>query len=314
MKVILRSVRHILRMLNIFIKETAQSIKYTGFIKQDFNFQKWRLLLLAHSLEKGLFLSEKKPDFGEKKAIDLLNLLKKWQNSNNCFEYDEAYCVLLKYKEYREKQNLSNNFLAEFDDLKKNEKDYGAGYKVIKKEDLKYNFDNFCELCNKRHSIREFDSSYPILSDIIDVIKIATKAPSACNRQMIKVFFSVNSDTNSRLAQYIPGNSGTRDEKVIYIFIAGDISSFDYFETEQWMLNGGIFASYLTLGFTAKKIGSCIYQWPIQWKYNERVKQILNIPKQYAILTVIGIGNYRDEIKVLDCSRKEVEEYYQVER
>lgn len=314
MKMLLRSIRHVFRILNIYIKEVLQSLRYTGFVDENLDSQKWRLLLLAHSLEKGLFLSDKKPDFGIKKARDLLSLLKKYQEHDDCFEYDEAYCVLVKYKKYREDNNLKTDFLNQVSELKKNSKVYKAGCKIIRKDELQCNFNEFSELCKKRHSIREFASSYPSLSDIIEVIEIASQAPSACNRQMIKVFFSEEVSVNSKLAQFIPGNSGTRNEKAIYMFITADRTSFDYFESEQWLLNGGIFISYLVLGLTAKEIGSCIYQWPIQYINSYKVKHILNIPNQYTILSVIGIGKYKEKMKILECSRKRVEEYYQLKR
>lgn len=314
MKMILRKIRHIIRILIIYTKEVIQNIQYIGFIGQDESCIKWRLLLLAHSLEKGLSLCDERPNFGIKKATDLIELLKKTQNHNNCFEYCEAYSVLSKYKDYRDIHGLDSFFLEELSNIEKPIKYLKAGFQIIKKEDLTYDFQNFYDLCNKRHSIREFDNSLPCINDIIDVISVASKAPSACNRQMIKVFFSNTIEDNLELASYIPGNIGTRNQKCIYLFIAADRTSFDYFEAEQWMLNGGIFISYLSLGFTAKGLGTCIYQWPIQYNNNEKVKRILNIPNKYTILAVISVGKYKNDVKFLESSRRSMNEFYQLKR
>lgn len=309
---ILRKIRHVFRLSNIYVKEIKQNIKYTGFIRNEDNYIKWRLLLLAHSLEKGLSLCENKPNFGIKKATDLLHMLKKMQNQNNGFEYCESYSVLTKYKEYREINGLDSSFLSELSNIEKPATYCEVGYQLVKKENLFYDFKNFEDLCVKRHSIREFAESLPNLSDIIDVINVASKAPSACNRQMIKVFFSDTIEDNLELAKYIPGNAGTRTENCWYLFVTADRTSFDYFEAEQWMLNGGIFTSYMILGFTAKSLGSCVYQWPIQYENNEKVKNILNIPDKYTILTVISVGNYKDDVKYLVSSRRSVNEFYQI--
>lgn len=309
---ILRKIRHVYRIFKIYIKEIVQNIKYTGFTKNDDNYIKWRLLLLAHSLEKGLSLCENKPNFGIKKATDLLNMLIKMQNQNDSFEYCESYSVITKYKEYRVKNGLDSSFLLELSKIEKPTLYCEVGYKLEKKEELLYDFNHFKDLCNKRHSIREYADSLPYINDIIDVINVASKAPSACNRQMIKVFFSDTIEDNIELAKYIPGNTGTKGEKCVYIFVAADRTAFDYFEAEQWMLNGGIFTSYLVLGFTAKGLGSCIYQWPIQYENTKKVKKLLNIPQKYAILTAVSVGIYKDEVKYLVSCRRKVDELYKV--
>lgn len=312
MKTILKRIRHLFRLLKIMVREFAQCYSYTGFFPKNERYQKWRLLLLAHSLEKGLSICGSRTDFGVQKAIDLLNIMDKMRNSLNTFEFSEAVSVLFKYCEHRRQNNLDISFCD--DRLRKYSSVHlvSAGYEIISKSELSYNYTHFEELCNKRHSVREFSEDWVSLESIEEVIQLASTAPSACNRQMIKVFFSTEETDNIELAKTIPGNNGTRAEHATYLYIAVDRTAFDWFESEQWLLNGGIFLGYLSLGFTAKGIGNCIYQWPIQWKNEHTVKSILNIPKEFSVVGVLAVGNYRQDVKVLASCRKEVQEYYVV--
>ena len=100
--------------------------------------------------------------------------------------------------------------------------------------------------------------------------------------------------------------------KKLFLFICSDITAFDYFEVYQWYLNAGIFSAYLTLSLTSLNVASCIYQWPIGYKYSDNIKKMLSIPSNYEITTVLSVGNYKDKVKVLKSERKNVEEYFEI--
>ena len=310
MTTILKRIRHFFRILKLMCHEFAQCCSYTGFLDPNESFQKWRLLLLAHSIEKGLSICDSRPDFGVQKATDLLDIMDKTNGLLNTFEFREAVSVLSQYCEHRKKNNLDISFCN--DRLRKynSVQSVSAGYSIIPKNELSYDYARFKELCNKRHSVREYSKEWVSAESIKEVIQLASTSPSACNRQMIKVFFSPDENDNIELAKTIPGNNGTREEHATYLYIAADRTAFDWFESEQWLLNGGIFLSYLSLGFTAKGIGNCIYQWPIQWKSESVVRNILNIPNKFSIVAVLAVGNYKQDVKVLASCRKNAQEYY----
>ena len=315
MKQLLKGIRHFFRILSIMAKELLLCTRYTGFISKSNRVIKWRLLLLAHSIEKGLSICDTRPDFGEKKAKDLLALLilSKAQQSDgiNMYEYSEAVSVLKAYRQHRVEHNLDIEFLKDIDSvIDYNTQSFEAGFHEIDKNQLLCKPELFLDLCKKRHSVREYADYNVSDKDIIKALNIVQLAPSACNRQMIKVFFSPKADANRVLADYIPGNSGTRDEKAVYLFICVDRTAFDYYEVFQWYLNGGIFSAYLSLALTSNNIANCIYQWPNNYHHNKEVKASLNIPQSMEIVSVISAGHYKEMVKVLSSARKSVEEYY----
>lgn len=314
MKLFLKKMRNYIRIFTIEIKQCKLNCKYVGFIKYNDSTIRWRLLLLSHSLEKGFLLCDSRINFGYKKAVDLFDLVKvaKKNKLDNKFEYQEAISALSKYKEYRENKKLECEFLSDLENYTSDcDIKCQFGVKQLPKEELMFKESNvFYKLCIKRHSVREYSDSYVSEDIIIKAIDLARLSPSACNRQMNKVFFSSDIQINKKLSEFIPGNSGTKDEKSIFLFICSDTTAFDFFELYQWYLNGGIFAAYLSLALTSLNVGNCIYQWPISYKSNKSVRKLLEIPVNFEITTVISVGNYRDVVNVLNSERKSVNEYF----
>ncbi len=315
MKMFLKRVRHYFRMKSIMNKELKHNVKYTGFDSETDIKIRWRLLLLAHSLEKGLSICDSRPDFGKGKAEDLLRLLQTVKDGNSTgkdlFEYKLAVSILKRYRTHRETNGLDTGFLSELDQFGIDGTVLDAGIRNVEKDVLYCDPDAFADLCNKRHSIREYSDIRLSKDDIVKAIDTARFAPSACNRQMAKVFFTLDPSKNRQFAEYIPGNYGTKDDNATYLFICADKTAFDYFEAYQWYLNGGIFASYLSLALTSNNVGNCIYQWPVDFEYTDTVKAQLGIPESYEIVTVISAGYYKETVRFPNSVRKPVEDYYQ---
>ena len=315
MKTLAKYLRNTFRLLIIEIRQLFVNVKYLGFVFSNKATIKWRMMLLSHSLEKGISLCDSRIDFGKRKAKDLFELIKKAEISgnNNCFEFNEACSILQAYKDHRDRNKLDTFFLKGFDEINEKSDLWSVGVDEIYKKNLFFEDSNqFYQLCKKRHSVREYSNEYVNKEIIIKAIDICRLSPSACNRQMTKVFFSMNKEINQKIADYIPGNSGTKNEKAIFLFICSDITAFDYFEVYQWYLNAGIFSAYLTLSLTSLNVASCIYQWPIGYKYSDNIKKMLSIPSNYEITTVLSVGNYKDKVKVLKSERKKVEEYFKI--
>ena len=61
---------------------------------------------------------------------------------------------------------------------------------------------------------------------------------------MVKVYFSMDPDKNLQIAELVPGDRGSQQEKAIYLIVCADMEAFDYYEINQWYVNGGIFLAY----------------------------------------------------------------------
>ena len=139
-------------------------------------------------------------------------------------------------------------------------------------------------------------------------MRIAQKAPSACNRQATKVYYYRDSLINKQLGKYIAGNTGFDDEVKAYLVITGDMSAFyDTFERNQLYVEGGMFAMALMESLHYKGIASCALQNGELRKKNQKFKEICrNIPENERIILFIAIGYYREHYSYAVSNRKEL--------
>lgn len=312
MKSIAKMLIHILRVVRIDFGEMLKDIRYCGFHRDRAQKLGWRMLLLAHSLEKGLGIPNRRVDFGRKKAQDLLRYLRaycKEKLPEDAYAYQEARAVLKLYLLERERNRLSND---EFDQSILGQEEISvqnAGCVELTRADVAYEFADFERLCGIRHSVREFSDRDVSGAEIKRAAALMAKAPSACNRQMIHLYCSMCAQDNARLAELVPGNTGFETQINKYLFLTADRTAFDDVEIGQWYVNGGIYVAYLQLAFTAQMIGSCVFQWPKDKRAETSAKEILKIPNHEMIVSVLGIGHYKERFRVLKSARKPVSNF-----
>ena len=160
-----------------------------------------------------------------------------------------------------------------------------------------------------RHSVRQFSEQTIDVSDIEKAVKLAMKAPSACNRQSCKAYFYRDKEVNKRLGELIAGNTGFDGEVQNYIVITSDMSAFyDPFERNQVYVDGGIFTMALVEALHYYGIASCILQNGEYKERNLKFKEICkNIPENEKIILFIAIGYYKDNFTYAVSHRKNLD-------
>ena len=286
----------------IFLTE----LKYVYKYKRDYRV---RVLLLAHSLEKGMGVENIKANYGVQKANQLISLLDemiKKDDANN-FAFNEGYSVLKRWLEFKKDNNEEASKVKErFENLKiKDFTLYPAGYSIINKCDIEnYTNIDFSNFIKTKHSMRK-GAFEPITEEEINyVINIAKYAPSACNRQPCKIYFSTSIEKNKAISTLVPGNKSFQEDVPYYTILTADRKSFSAGESMQWYLNAGIFASYFTLALHSKNIGSCIFQFPAFYKTEKSIRKICKIDKAEVITCIIGMGKYPETFKIIEAFRK----------
>jgi len=190
-----------------------------------------------------------------------------------------------------------------------------AGIKHDTRENLLSNAGKpFPEFFYSRHSMRQFDSKTINVEDIKKAIKIAQKAPTACNRQASKVYLYTDKETNAALGELIAGNTGFQQEVQNYLVVTADVSAFyDTFERNQVYVEAGLFTMALVEALHYYGIGSCILQNGEYYKKNRKFKDICkNIPENERIILFVAIGYYKDEFSYAVSLRKNVEDVFVV--
>lgn len=212
-----------------------------------------KILRQTHVIEKGMSLSHPREKFGVQKALELLDFIDEFVECG----YDikdsvpvlNALGVIKAYLAYHEERGFKpEDVLVRFEKYSEyllTEEKYGI-VEVNKADMEKKVHSSFPEFFMSRHSVRQFSERTIDIEDIKKAVKLAMKAPSACNRQSCKAYFYQDKDVNKELGKLIAGNTGFDGEVQNYIVVTSDMSAFyDPFERNQVYVDGGIFTMAL---------------------------------------------------------------------
>lgn len=270
----------------------------------------------THVIEKGMSLSHPREKFSVQKAMELLEFIDEFTECGYKVEDSipilNTLGVLKTFLTYHEERGFKpENVFKKFEKYSKYllEKEKYGIIEVNKVELKKEAQGAFPEFFMSRHSVRQFSEQTIDVSDIEKAVKLAMKAPSACNRQSCKAYFYRDKEVNKRLGELIAGNTGFDGEVQNYIVITSDMSAFyDPFERNQVYVDGGIFTMVLVEALHYYGIASCILQNGEYKERNLRFKEICkNIPENEKIILFIAIGYYKDNFTYAVSHRKNLD-------
>ena len=278
----------------------------------------YNALLLAHALEKGMSFEHLRP-FGKEKIQDISESIEKLEKIGN-FESESAFVITI--NTLREYANIYEqhqwNDKPEYLKVKKILNKYSkigkinAGVKTLSKDEIMENSIDYEKFLSGRHSIRRFASKRLSEKDIIKAVKIAKLTPSACNRQMIKVYSAKTKEADDAIKTTIRGNlSGFDIDSAHSLVVTFDTSAWrGAYERNQGYLNAGLFTMNLINAMHSLGIGSCLCEFQQPIKKEILLKKTLNIPECERVAVCIMAGYYLDENKVYMSPRIATEEIY----
>ena len=283
----------------------------------------YKIMLLVHALEKGM-CNKKLSPFGFKKINELMTLVEKANKrgySLSEVSYQMAFNIIKKWSEIFKENNWTDNInymnAKKFIDKYENRilvDNIIVGKTLYTEENYnKYFGFDYLDAISTRKSYRQFSPKELKKEDIEYCINSAILTPTACNRQMIKIYFVQNFEKKKILQEQIMGLSGFTTETTNLFLITFDISAFDFYgERNQGFLNAGLVAMNLCNAMHFKGIGSCFLQWGNSNKIEEKIKRELEIPVNEKIAISIGAGYYNGPINVPSSYRKKIDQIYKI--
>lgn len=301
-----------------YLKDVKHTNKHLTENEETQEQLEYRLLLLIHSIEKGMCHFSPRP-FGFEKIRSLLKYLKLYEDkeySKNTSAYNMGVSIIKKWSDYFIENSWENNaeyimlYSEFFKKYKKNKFIDKVGYKDIDIEKLDVSRQgNFESLMKSRFSARNYANKPLSKKDIINVVELAEYSPSACNRQMIKVHFFSNRKNVDYLSKVLHGTGGLNLSTVNYFVITFDSNSLDFYgERNQGYLNAGLFAMNLSNAMHFKGIGSCFLQVANTVAEENAMKAELGIKEYERIAVCIGCGYYEKKNRVPSSGRKKTQE------
>lgn len=258
-------------------------------------------LLIAHSFEKALCIEGCRNDFGTQKADRLLDYLtlaaKDPSFDNHSYAFVESMAALENWLSRRVRLGLDcSKWQHGFESLAE-QTSYEVGRidlsdrSGIVSDSFAFVSDcdkNAINFINGRHSVRSFDSTPVPQETLTQVVELAQSAPSACNRQPSRLYFS-GPKSAQVVSAAVRGNKGFEQSIFQWAVITADTSLFSCAEYDQWFINGGIYLQSFVLALKAYGIGSCIFQWVVGDSGKE-MRSSLGISANEVIIAVVGFG------------------------
>ena len=278
--------------------------------------QESKILRQTHMIEKGMSLSNPRKGFGQAKIATLFEMLDRYielgfptdgMPFQNAIIALNEYVIMQKNLGY---ENASlNKRLAEYQKYLEIENPAGIIHDT-KSNIMDQVHKTYPEFFNSRHSMRQFRPEKVETEDIKKAVRLAQKAPTACNRQASRVYLYSDEQVNHALGELIAGNTGFDDEVKNYLVVTADVSAFyDSFERNQIYVEAGIFTMALVEALHYYGIGSCVLQNGEYFKKNKEFKNICkNIPENERIILFVAVGYYKDNFTYAASMRKKVDD------
>lgn len=288
-----------------FLKEgvnTEKQIAINNEEQYQYNYIASELIRNTHSIEKGLSIESPRLGFGHDKQRDMMEQIKSLYKIDN--PYFKEVCqmaidALNAYLEYHIQKDYSDEmcmqiqmFLKQYTVSTKVKK---GGVQILKKEDLVFTISEIEKFIKTRHSIRDF-SETPVDSNLLlKAVRLAQKAPSACNRQGVRVYI-LSEEKSKFLSQTLAGIGGFADKAGRYILITGKLSSYRQSEINQYIVSASIYVGYLSLTLHLYGLGACVIQRPVIWNKNwDILREELKIEKDEQLVCALAVGNLKEE-------------------
>lgn len=300
---------------NAFTYDMDRYRRYAGVINPD---QKEnliaRIIHTYHGIEKGLTMPNRRLNFGRDAVLSLVDLISQYKDKYGQPESQvahgigvlKAYTVMHKDFDDKEKDVFWNNIHSLIDQYPDIEP---AIQPHMSRDEFYANvFSDFEKFAKSRHTLRHYFG--PVSeAEIETAVSLALTAPSACNRQPVRVHCISDKNMKNEVLAMQSGNRGFGDDADKVLIVTGDLSDICWIdERYDIYTNCGIFLMNLCYSLFFHKIAHCVLNWSIcvNPEKDANLHKLAKIPDNEVIVAMISCGKTPDIIDVAQSPKKEV--------
>ena len=274
-----------------------------------------RIIMGYHVIEKGLTMPGRRLGFGRDAILSLIDAVEEYESKygTNSGQVVHAGSCVKEYLDLHEENHYDKSGDVTFwDAVEKFCKgriiDHAQRVECEKKtffKDISGPFDVFAA---SRHTVRYFCGKIP--SDAMEkVVSLAMTAPSACNRQYVRVHCVDNPSLRDRILSLQNGNRGFGSTADKLLVITSDLQGLRWHaERNDIYLNAGIFVQNLCYALHFYGFASCILNWSVSPRFDMSVRGLLDVKDSETIVALVACGDMPDKISVAASPRKQLSE------
>lgn len=296
-----------------FKLDAERFLKYAGFRSQGKSYDEALIVVGYHAVEKGLTMPNRRLSFGHDNLRALISNIRAFKSKYGeltvqvkhgvgvVAAYWNLHAAFDKADDVAYWQAIKD-FLAEFGDGSVEKQ-----ARVSKEAFYAKKTAPFPDFARARRTLRQYVGAVSE-AEIRTAVELAQTAPSACNRQPVRVF-CVEGKRKNAILSLQSGNRGFGPDGNKLLIITGELGSICWPEERHDVYtNCGIFLMNLSYALFYSEIAHCILNWSIATDPSQeaKVREIARIPDSQIIAAMVICGRTPDEIDVASSPRKPV--------
>jgi nitroreductase len=246
----------------------------------------------THTLEKGLALPRPRAFFGVQKIRTILNMQRR-DSEREQFPREMLLGALSAYLNWNKRnENGFNDIVPQIEQFIEQESSDGiqpcGGVREVQYPSNNLHAQEFLK---SRYSSRVFDQQ-PLQRDVVEqIVAIAQKAPSQCNRQSSKVHVFVEQEKIQALLELQGGSKGFADYVPTLFVVTSEITAWGGpQQRNQLYVDGGLFSMQLMLAMHALGVLNCPLNLAVSNSTEWAIKRLANIPSDERLIMMIAAG------------------------
>lgn len=272
------------------------------------------MTMWSHSLEKALSRDDFELGHNFKVVGYIANTLDEYENSGfdkNALGYNNTLSVLHEFlKRHRNTvyaEELEGTLANVLDRIDNPQLKIGGVFNIDIKDKSNNNKKNFADLSAGRFAVRTFANKSVDRKDLREVVSIATKTPSVCNRQSIRVRVMYDTEVIREVLEIQGGVSGYPTPPCLILVTSDDSFHLGANERNQGFVDGGLFSMSLLYALEYKKMAACPLNCMFDEAREKSIRGLLRIPGNEKLVMFISCGYFNDNNTVCKSFRYPVD-------
>lgn len=275
------------------------------------------LLVTSHVLEKGITMPNRRLGFGYERVRLVIEkcrfCISKYGSESN--EIQSAITDLCDYLAIHEKESfqLPEDIITGIRKLEKfRANNKTSSWMLFTPDTFFKECSSFEDFTNSRHTCRYYAQEPVEIEKVVDCIRIAQTAPSACNRQSTRVYIISSKEAKQVVLKYQNGTRGFGQDADKFLLVTAVQSAWDIKQSKSAFIDAGMFTMTLLYALHEKKICACTLNAHI---YGKRLKDFyreIGISKSEIPIVFIAIGNATDKFLIAKSARLDKDSIYSI--
>lgn len=276
-----------------------------------------KLILYYHALEKGLTMPSRRMGFGKDVVRGTMTRVDAYERT---FGWDaqskHAAGVVRAYGELHDRWEGKSEdpaFWREVEDFVSRHANIPSAKQFHwgKSEFFSKRDAPFPVFAASRHCVRDYGPGQISVERIREAVKLAATAPSACNRQYVRVHCVSDKRKIADVLALQNGNRGFGHLADKLLVVTADLAGLDNpGERNDLFTNGGIFLMNLSYALHYHEIAHCILNWSVKPARDLSLRQLLSLAESESVVALLTCGELPPEFDVAASPRKDVDDIF----